>query len=316
MNHAIDIDPEILAVRALQAKVAPGLDVTKLDPQTARRLANQVAMIVNDGRPELAKVETFQISGPAGELRARLYQPDDAVGRGAIYYIHGGGWFACDIDTHDRMLRYLAAQSGLSVFAIDYRLSPEHIFPAALEDCVAGWQWLGTNAAALGITEKIAIAGDSAGANLALAVTLSQRDSGGKLPAAAALLYGCFAPGLHTESRARYGDGTFGLTGARMDWYWAQYLGPHASAPPMLAAPFHANFRGLPPHYIGTGACDILADESPLIAERMRAAGVNVTLDIWPRMTHGFLQMTRDVQAARDAVAAVGKTLASWVAET
>jgi acetyl esterase len=313
MNQPVDIDPEILVARALQAKVAPGLDVTKLEPAEARLLANKVAAVLNDGRPELAKVETFFIDGPSGKLRARLHQPGAEAGKGAIYYIHGGGWFSCDVDTHDRMLRVLAAESGLAVFAIDYRLSPEHVFPAALEDCLAGWRWLRARALELGIGENIAVAGDSAGANLALAVMLSERDAGRKLPSAAALLYGCFAPNLRTASRERYGDGAYGLTAARMDWYWANYLGPHAAAPPELAAPLHADFGGLPPCYLGTGECDVLADDSRLIAERMRAAGLDVTLDVWPRLTHGVLQMTRDVRAAREVVAGVARRLAGWM---
>jgi acetyl esterase len=310
MNQPADIDPEILAVRALQAAVTPGLDVTALEPAAARLLLNQMVASLNDGQPELPKVETFFIEGPAGKLRARLYQPAAEAGQGVIYYVHGGGWFACDVDTHDRLLRVLAVESGLAVFAIDYRLSPEHEFPAALEDCLAGWRWLRGR----GVGENIAVAGDSAGANLALAVMLTQRDAGQKLPAAAALLYGCFAPNLRTASRERYGSGAYGLTGPRMDWYWANYLGTHAAAPPVLAAPLHADFRGLPPCYIGTGACDVLADDSRLLAERMREAGLDVTLDVWPGLTHGVLQMTRDVRAAREIVTQIARRLAGWTA--
>lgn len=176
MNQPSDIDPDIHRARALMAQAAPGLDVTKLPAAEGRLLVNQAAMALNDGKPELPHVETIHISGPAGRIRTRLYQPDGATNRGAIYYIHGGGWFACDVDTHDRMLRFLAAQSGLSVFAIDYRLSPEHVYPAALEDCQAGWQWLYGRAPALKIDGKrIAIAGDSAGANLALALSIAAR---------------------------------------------------------------------------------------------------------------------------------------------
>jgi acetyl esterase len=315
MNQPDDVDPEILAARALQAAVAPAFDITKLEPARARALANQVAMAFNDGKPDLPRVETMFIEGPAGPLRCRLYQPEAAAGSGAIYYIHGGGWFACDVDTHDRMLRSLAAQSGLSVFGIDYRLSPEHVFPAALEDCLAGWHWLRGNAAKFQIDpSRITIAGDSAGANLALAVTLSERDAGRPMPVAAALLYGCFAPFLQTASRQRYGGGPYGLTGARMDWYWNNYLGPAAAAPPVLAAPLHADFHGLPPHYLGFAECDVNADENPMLAERMRNAGVTVTLDPWPRLTHGVLQMTRDVAAARAAVANIAQALANGAA--
>ena len=313
MNHPADIDPEILVARALQGKALPPFDITRLEPAEGRRLLNQVGAVLNDGLPEVEKAETFFIEGPAVPLRARLYQPAGSAGRGAIYYVHGGGWFACDVDTHDRMLRVLAAESGCSVFAIDYRLAPEHVFPAALEDCLAGWQWLQENGPARGIRENIAISGDSAGANLALSVILSERDAGRKLPVGAALLYGSFWPNLNSASSIRYGQGPYGLTAAKMAWYWNRYLGPHAEAPPVLAAPLHADFHGLPPTYLGTGECDVLADDSRLIAEPMRAAGVDVTLEVWPGLTHGVLQMTRDVRAARDVVVKVARRLAAWV---
>jgi len=303
MDQPTDIDPEILWARALMAQAVPALDVTKLPAAEGRRLINLAAQTLNDGQPELPRVETLHIAGPAGTLRARLYQPEAAAGKGAIFYIHGGGWFACDVDTHDRMLRYLAQQSGLTVFALDYRLAPEHPFPAALEDCLAGWHWLHAEAANLSIEpSRICIAGDSAGANIALALCIAERDAGRPTPAAGALLYGCFAPGLNTESHRRYGTGPYGLTGARMDWYWANYLGSHEPAPPYLAAPLHADLRGLPPLYLGIAECDVLADDSRLLAARLREIGSTLEFTVWPKLTHGVLQMTRDVRAARDAV--------------
>jgi len=314
MNQPTDVDPQIMLARAMMAQAAPGLDVTKLPTADGRRLVNMAAQVLNDGRPELAHVETIHIDGPGGPLRARIYQPQTADGQGAIYYIHGGGWFACNVDTHDRMLRFLAAQSGLSVFALDYRLSPEHVYPAALEDCLAGWHWLRDNAPGLRIDAgRIAIAGDSAGANLALALCITERDAGRNGPIASALLYGCFAPDIETASRARYSTGQYGLTGTRMDWYWANYLGLHKPAAPYLATPMYADLRGLPPHYIGIAECDVLADENRLFAARLREAGGEVEVDFWPRLTHGCLQMTRDVEAARGAVSAVARALSKLV---
>jgi len=312
MNQPADIDPEILVARALQGKVLPPFDITKLEPAEGRALINQVAAVLNDGLPAVEKIETFFIEGPGGPLRTRLYQPAGSAGRGAIYYVHGGAWFSCDVDTHDRVLRVLAAESGLNVFAIDYRLSPEHVFPAALDDSLAGLRWLQENAAAHGLGQTIAVAGDSTGATLALGVMLMERDAGRPLPVAAALLGGSFAPNLSTASRERYAQG-YGLTAARMDWYWTRYLGPLADAPPVLAAPLHAEFHGLPPCYIGTGECDVLADDSRMIAAAMGKAGVDVTLEVWPGLTHGVLQMTRDVRAAHEALARVARRLAAWV---
>jgi len=309
MTQLEEIDPEILATRQIMAKVAPGLDITKIEPETARRLSNSVAMVLNDGKPELPRVETIYVDGPAGPIRTRLYQPEHAAGNGAVFYIHGGGWFNCDVDTHDRMLRLLAFESGVSVFGVDYRLSPEHVFPAALEDCQATWAWFTSHAATFGISDRIILSGDSAGANIAMALNLIARDTGTFAPAAAAYLYGAYAPGLQTESRARYGTGPYGLTAARMDWYWANYLGPLIGAPPPLAALLDADVHGLPPHYISYARCDVLSSENHLMAEKLRAAGVSVTEQEWPTATHGFLQMTRDVQVARDAVGAA----AAWV---
>lgn len=313
MTQPADIDPDILATRAVMAKVAPGLDVTSLPAAEARRLANKVAMVLNDRKPDLPRVDTFDIPGPAGPLRTRFYQPDGAAGRGAIYYIHGGGWFACDVDTHDRMLRFLAKASERGVFAIDYRLAPEHPYPAALEDCLAGWHWLRANAASLQAdADRIAIAGDSAGANLALALTIHERNAGRPTPVGCALLQGCFAPGILTESRTRYGGGPYGLTSARLDWYWSNYLGGHVPEPPFLAAPLHADLNGLPPLYIGIAERDLSADENRLLAERLQDANNIVQMDVRPNMTHGSLQMTRDVQSARDAVTAVAHAVAAW----
>ena len=313
MAEASEVDPEILTARVLQAQVVPGLDVTKLETAQARALANKAAMVFNDGQPEMY-VETQFIETPGGPMRTRFYQPEHAAGRGAIYYIHGGGWFSCNVDTHDRMLRFLAAESGLSVFAIDFRLAPEHPFPAALEDTQAGWHWLRANADGLEIDAgRIAVSGDSAGANLALALSLAARDAGDAIPAAGALLYGCFAPGIHTASREIYGTGAYGLSAVRMEWYWANYLGAAASSPPVLATPFHADFTGLGPQYIGVAECDTLADENRLIAAKMQEEGVKVTLDVWPHVTHGALQMTRDVEVARKAVRSIARTLKDWL---
>jgi acetyl esterase len=310
MHQPDDTDPEILRTRALMAQAAPPQDITKLPAAEGRRLINLAAETLNDGKPELPQVETFHIAGPGGALRVRLYRPENAAGQGAIYFIHGGGWFACNVDTHDRMLRFLSASSGQTVFSLDYRLSPENIFPAALHDCLAGWQWLQKNAAALCVNpRRIAIAGDSAGANLALALCLFERDAGHALPAASALLYGCFALGIETASRTRFGTGQYGLTGARMDWYWGNYLGGHQPEPPYLATPYHADLQGLPPHYIGIAEYDILADENHMMAQRLAAAGTRVEVEVWPKLTHGCLQMTRDVAAARQAVTSVASAL-------
>jgi acetyl esterase len=308
------IDPEILKARKLQAAAAPAVDLTKIPVAEARALANRAAMVFGDGQPKMERIEDFEVTGDGGPIRARLYQPADARTDASLLYIHGGGWFACDVDTHDRMLRFLARESSLSVIAFDYRLSPEHPYPAALDDCRAVWAWLHATGAAHGIeTEQVVVAGDSAGANLGLALAIDQRDRGRPTPAGLALLYGCFAPEQMTESRATYGTGAYGLTGERMDWYWSNYLGSAADNPPMLATPLHAALARLPSVYLGIAEYDVVSDESRLLAARLAEAGVPVELDVWPNATHGMLQMTRDVKVARDAVRSIARAVCEFL---
>jgi len=309
-----EIDPEILAARKLQAPVLAGADVTRLSAAEARALANRAAMLFNDGQPELARVEDFEIASAGGTMRARIYEPVDARPEGSIFYVHGGGWLAYDVDTHDRTLRFLADASGLSLLAFDFRLSPENPYPAALDDCRRAWEWLHQVGASLGVaTDQVAIGGDSAGGNMGLALAIDCRDRGGPAPVGLALAYACFAPGLETESRRRYSARVFGLTPERMDWHWACYLGPHAADPPPLAAPLHAELAGLPPVYLGIAQCDVVADDSRLLADRLAAAEIPVQVDVWAGATHGVLQMTRDVQIARTAATSMAQALGRFV---
>jgi acetyl esterase len=308
-----EIDPEIVAARKLQAPLLAGVDVTRLDAAEARALANKAAMVFNDGKPEMQRIEDFEVPCPYGSFRARVYQPAGARADASIFYVHGGGWLAYDVDTHDRTLRFLAQQSGLSLLAFDFRLSPEHAYPAALDDCRTTWAWLHRHGPSHGIpTDKVAIGGDSAGGNMGLALTIDQRDRGGPRPVGLALAYGCFAPELMTESRERFKARAFGLTPERMDWHWSAYLGDLAGDPPRLAAPLHADLAGLPPVYLGIAEFDVVADDSRLLAARLAEANVTVELDVWPRSTHGVLQMTRDVQIARDAGAVMARALARF----
>lgn len=311
----ITIDPEILAARDAQAMAVPAFDVTKLPIDEGRRLANAASMIFADGKPDLARIEDISIAGPGGPLQLRLYEPAAPRARGAVLYMHGGGWFACNLDTHDRMMRLIAQHSGALVVGVDFRLAPEHPFPAALEDVIAAWEWLVANAASLGIDPaRLAVAGDSAGANLALALSIDRRDRALPAPCGGALLYGCFAPDLETESARTFGEGGYGLTHERMQWYWRNYLGAQKDAPPALATPLHADLRGLPPFFLGIADADSVADDSRLLLERLQAAGVKASLSVWANTVHGFLQMTRDVASARAAVRETGEALCAWVA--
>jgi acetyl esterase len=304
-----EIDADILAVRMYQAKLVEPFDVMRLPVDEGRARMNAAALLLNDGLPAMADVVEYNVNGEGGSLRVRLYTPPEA-GDGAIFFIHGGGWFACDIDTHDRTMRFLARESGKRVVGLDYRLAPEHPFPAALDDTCSVWRWLTDGPLALA-AGSVALAGDSAGANLALALALRERDAGRPLPAGLALAYGCYAPGMRTDSRQRYGDGTYGLTGARMDWFWANYLGSGNEC--TEAVPIYARLEGLPPVYLSIAECDVLADESRHLAFMLRNAGVITETEIWPGAVHGFLQMTRDAQIARNAATAMASALSGFL---
>ena len=243
------------------------------------------------------------IPGPNGDIRGRFYSPVKAGNSGAVLFLHGGGWFNCNIDTHERICRCLALESGMIVLAVDYGLAPEQPFPSGLEDSRAAWRWLAAQAADFGIEPaRVALAGDSAGANLALALAISERDTAGPVPSLIALAYGCFAPVFDTKSQVAFGDGRFGLPTARMRWYWQNYIGTDLDNPPVLAAPLQADLHGLPPVYLSFGELDILADDSRLLAQRLQAAGVTHLLEGWPGAPHGFMQLTRDSALARAAV--------------
>jgi len=304
-------DEEILAARKRQAVLFPAFDPASLPAEEARRRMNAAALFFNDGEPALPVIEDHVIPGEGADIPARLYKPAARDGLAAILYLHGGGWFSCNLDTHDRFARCLARDSGAAVLCIDYRLSPEHPFPAALEDAVAAWAWARRRAPELGLDPgRFMVGGDSAGANLALALAIVERDNFRPIPAAAALLYGCFAPIFTTASQRALGDGRVGLTTERMRWYWRNYIGPDLADPPPLAAPSTAPLHGLPPTFVGYAELDPLADESRRLAAALDRAGVVHELKGWAGAGHGFLQLTRDARLAREATAEIAAFLA------
>ena len=316
MGETVVFDEEILAARMRQAALFPAFDPATLPVDEARRRMNAAALFFNDGEPALPAVEDYVIPGEGADIPARLYLPVTA-GRpvAGILYLHGGGWFSCNLDTHDRFARCLARESGAEVLCIDYRLAPEHPFPAALEDSVTAWAWLRRHAPDLGLDPaRLMVGGDSAGANLALALAIVERDNGRPVPAATALLYGCFAPVFTTASQRALGDGRVGLTTERMRWYWRQYIGGDLADPPPLAAPSTAQLHGLPPTFVGYAELDPLADESRRLAAKLGRAGVAHELRGWRGAGHGFLQLTRDARLARDATAEVACFLARFQA--
>jgi acetyl esterase len=216
------LDPQMAQILALineAMKERPQLHA--LSPAAARAQCNAAfETFWNSDRPVVWEVYNHEIPGPRGPVRVRLYDPGVERPAPCLIYIHGGGWVICSIETYDGVCRRLALAGRFMVASIDYRLAPEHKFPAGLEDCVAAVRWIAARGGAWGIDPaRLAIGGDSAGGNLSLATLLSLRDIREDLLRAGLLTYGAYAGDTDTPSARTYGDGSYVLSRADMRWY-------------------------------------------------------------------------------------------------
>jgi acetyl esterase len=243
----------------------------------------------------LEDVENRTIPGPAGPLRIRVYRPTAAPapapaagGLPIVTFFHGGGWVIGDIDTHDGSCRILSRRTGAVVVSVDYRLAPEHRFPAALDDCEAATAWVADHAAELGGDRgRLGLAGDSAGGNLAASVAIKARNGGGPAIAAQALVYPATDFSTVRPSLKANGEGYL-LTADSIDWFTAQYLGDADRADP-AASPLLNDLAGLPPAVVAVAEFDPLHDEGTAYAAALSAAGVDVDLLDFPGLVHGFM---------------------------
>jgi len=277
------------------------------------RAATRVASASATGPPlPMGRVEDLELPGPAGPVPARFYLPLGAAPspRPLLVYFHGGGWVIGDLDTHDGLCRFLAANADVAVLSVDYRLAPEHPFPAAVEDAQAALAWASAEGQKLGIdSSRIAVGGDSAGGNLAAAISLLARDGGGPQPAMQLLIYPVTNAGGKQASRQLFATG-FMLTQADMDWFDHHYL-PEGTDfdDPRISVLRAENLAGLPPAYVTTAGFDPLRDEGEAYAERMREAGVRVALRRHPGLVHSFANMTAFSPSARAAMLEVAGAL-------
>ena len=242
--------------------------------------------------PEVYSVEDRAIAGPHGAIPIRVYTPAEAsTPMGILVYFHGGGWVLGNLETHDVLCRNLANGAGCIVIAVDYRLAPEHKFPAAPEDCYAAAKLAAANAAALGGDAGIiAVGGDSAGGNLATVVALMARERGGPRLCFQVLFYPAISAADETPSQREFADDGLILSRADMEWFWNHYLDGPADAKNPLACPNQAaSLAGLPPALVLTASHDPLRDEGEAYAAAMRKAGVAVTLKRYDGVTHGFV---------------------------
>lgn len=310
------LDPQVKALLDAMAADTEAPRLTDLPPAGSREMYRAMAAQLDLQDLPIGKVEDRTIPGPAGEIPVRIYTPVAAGGDAlpVLVYYHGGGWVIGDLETHDAICRSLANESGCKVVAVDYRLAPEHRFPAAAEDALAAVQWVEANAAEIGVdANRIAVAGDSAGGNLAAVV--SQLAKAGKGPHIAfqMLIYPVTDTNIDTGSYQSFGVGHF-LERDSMIWFFDHYLAGADRADPRVAPLKAASLAGLPPAYVVTAGFDVLRDEGRAYAEALQAAGVPVEYINYDGMVHGFFNLQAALDVGRDAVKAAARALKTALA--
>lgn len=266
-------------------------------PELRQQLRTMVQLL-DEPAPKLARIDDLRIPGPAGAIPARIY---DSAGRSApaqpvVAYFHGGGWVQGDLETHHGLCARLALRSGALVVAVDYRLAPEHKFPAAVDDCFAAYRWLRSHAADLGgDPARVAVAGDSAGGNLSAVVSQLAASAGIPVPTCQALIYPAVDFVLDTASHRELENGHI-IPRDRIVWYADQYLPADADWNDPRASPLRArDLNGQPPTLIITGGFDPLRDEGHAYAERLRSAGVEVVDHEYAGQIHAFVSLTKAI---------------------
>ncbi len=297
------IDPQI---EAMLAGAPPWPGGRNMDLATLRQaVRDSSVMLPPAADAPVAKIADRTIAGPGGPLGLRVYTPEGDGPFAVVVYCHGGGYVVGDLDTQDMIARALCSWSGAVVVSVDYRLAPEHPFPAAPDDAFAALQWVAGHAAEIdGDPARLAVAGDSAGGNLAAAAALRARDLGGPALLAQVNLYGsCNYPSELTASAREYAAGPL-LQQDDIAWFYEQYLrDPAVEQHDPQASPIRAaDHSGLPPAFVGTAECDPSRDDAEAFAAKLAAAGVPVTAKRYPGMVHGFASWVGFLPGARAAL--------------
>jgi acetyl esterase len=285
------LDPHLAMVLALNDRLHPERDDVTVE---VRRNAIRTSARVAAGPPiAVGAVRDLALDGAAGLLRARHYAPATSpAGKPLLVFFHGGGWVVGDLDTHDQPCRLLCRYAGMHVLSVDYRLAPEHPFPAAADDAVASFAWAVANAAGLGADPaRVAVGGDSAGGNLAAVVAQATREAGTAAPAAQLLLYPGTDASRPYRSKDLFAEGYY-LSKKQMDWYWDAYAAGGSRTDPRLSPLCADDLSGLAPALVATAAFDPLRDEGEAYAAALRAAGVPVVMRRAPGLVHAYLSMT------------------------
>jgi len=317
MNDATEwIDPELVAAgKLLQSRGLVAPDRTQASLSEVRAATDRIGAFLGEGSVPLERERDLTLLGPHGQVPCRLYLPDRAENSPLIIYAHGGGFVQGSLPNWDAMLRELVRQSGVAALSVDYRLSPEHRFPVAFDEMVAIVRLAAREGAGLGIDPtRLAVGGDSAGANLALAAALASREAGERRLGFMLLIYGCFSTDTESPSWQRFGQGA-GLSQTQMRWIWETYLERPEQRNDWRAAPILGDLTDLPSAHLIVGRLDPLLDDSHRLAARLKEAGVPCELSVYDGLNHGFIRYGRLIGAARhalgDCAAALRKALVS-----
>jgi acetyl esterase len=303
------LDPDAAAVfKAFQEAGRPPYET--VSPAEARELYLKGRAVTNPEPPELLSVAPLAIPSPQGSIPARLYTPKTlrkANGLApCLVFFHGGGWVIGDLDSHDVVCRKLAHDGELLVISIDYRLAPEHKFPAAIDDAIAATKWIADHATQLGIDpSRLMVGGDSAGGNLAAVVALAARDGDGPKLAGHVLIYPATDFAMKHPSHGEP-ETSILLTHSAIKWFCNHYLNGPGDIDNWKASPARAKtLAGLPPAYVLTAGADPLRDEGDEYAKRLKEAGVAVTYRHFPGQFHGFFTMGKLLQQANVAASEI-----------
>jgi acetyl esterase len=308
----VTLDPDAAAVyKAFQEAGRPPYET--VPPAIARELYLAGRAVSNPEPPELESATPLSIPAPHGAIPARLYTPkklrqSNGLSPGLVFF-HGGGWVIGDLDSHDVVCRKLAHEGEMRVISVDYRLAPEHKFPAAADDAITATRWVAANAGQFGIdASQLTVGGDSAGGNLAAVVALAARDGGPKL-GGQVLIYPATDFAMSHPSHSEP-DTSILLTHSVIKWFCNHYLGSTADIAHWKASPARAqSLAGLPPAYVLTAGGDPLRDEGAEYAARLKEAGVPTTYRHFPGQFHGFFTMGKLLQQANVAVTEI----AGWL---
>jgi acetyl esterase len=297
------LDPQMKRILDMIA-AAGAPPIREMSPAEARTaFVSRMEFFRRGGVEEVARIENKRIPSPGGEIPIRLYYPRGQAPVGASMWFHGGGWVIGDLESHDPICREIANRSGALVVSVDYRLAPEHKFPAAPDDCHAATRWVADNAGTLGYPAgRLAVTGDSAGGNLAAVVALMARDKGGPALRFQLLVYPAFDPAMTTPSHQEFAQDGFVLSRADMVWFWNHYLnGPQDESNPYLNPARAKDLSRLPAALVITAGFDPLRDEGAAYAAMLRQAGVVAKSRQYEGLTHGFFNMASQIDLAKVA---------------